>query len=120
MRRIYTHEVTGADAEIRIEAADDPGAGGAHHVYDIDLSHQPVATTRIYFQEGPVAEHGVNGITQEALLAIVIDRLRCFQAGKFACRENAIALTHIETGLLWLQQRTRERIARGVEGTSEK
>lgn len=35
---------------------------------------------------------------------------------KFPCRENAIATTHVETAILWLEKRTAERKARGVEG----
>lgn len=38
---------------------------------------------------------GTNGITQEAL-------------------------THLEDAMHWLQHRTRERVARGVEGTNQK
>jgi hypothetical protein len=56
-------------------------------------------------------------VTDEALLAIQIDRLRSFQSGKFACRENAIALTHLEEAMMWLNKRTENRLARGVEGT---
>ena len=78
------------------------------------------ACTDIHFQEGPINEHGVNGVTQEALLAVVIDRLRSFQFGEYSCRENAVALTKLEEGLMWLQKRTRDRLARGVEGTSAK
>lgn len=77
-------------------------------------------TRRISFQNGPIQEAGVNGISGEALLAIQIDRLRSFQAGQYACRENAIALTHLEDALMWLQKRTRDRLARGVEGTNAK
>lgn len=77
-------------------------------------------TTTISFQNGPIQEAGVNGISQEALVAIVIDRLRSFQAGPYACRENAVALTQFEQGLMWLQKRTRDRMARGVEGTNAK
>jgi hypothetical protein len=33
------------------------------------------------FQNGPIAEVGVNGVTHEVLLAIVADRLRSFQKG---------------------------------------
>jgi len=46
--------------------------------------------------------------------------LRSFQAGPYACRENALALTKIEEAMHWLNHRTAERQARGVEGTSEK
>ena len=54
--------------------------------------------------------------TALSLLAIVIDRLRAFQAGPFACRENALALTKIEEAQHWLLHRTRARMTRGVEG----
>jgi hypothetical protein len=43
-----------------------------------------------------------------------------FQSGEYACRENAIALTHIQDAMMWLQKRTRDRMARGVEGTNNK
>ncbi|PZA14208.1 hypothetical protein, partial [Parazoarcus communis] len=74
----------------------------------------------ILFQNGPINEAGVNGLTHEALLAIVADRLRSFQAGPFSCKANACALTHIEEAMHWLQQRTLERMRRGVEGTNQK
>jgi hypothetical protein len=71
-----------------------------------------------------LADHIVSGdqavqLEQEVLLAIVIDRLRSFQGSKFSCRENAIALTHCEEALMWLQRRTVARIKRGVEGTNQ-
>lgn len=74
----------------------------------------------INFQNGPIAESGVNGISNEALLAIVEDRLIGFQSGEYACRENAIALTKLQEAMMWLQKRTRDRVARGVEGTMQK
>jgi len=54
------------------------------------------------------------------LIAVVIDRLQGFQGGKFACRENALALTKLEEAVHWLHHRTAQRLARGVEGTHEK
>lgn len=56
-----------------------------------------------------------NGTTNEEVLRVLIDRLNSMQA-KFPCRENAIVMTHLETGLLWLEKRTADRKARGVEG----
>lgn len=61
-----------------------------------------VATIR--FQNGPIGENGVNGLSGEALLSIVEDRLVCFQAGGFSCRENAVALTKVQESLMWLQK----------------
>ena len=73
---------------------------------------------RLKFQQGPVAEHGINGITNEALLAIVIDRLEGAQEGPYKSRYNALAINKIEEAVLWLSRRTLDRQARGVEGTS--
>lgn len=56
-----------------------------------------------------------DGTTNEDVLRVLIDRMNSLQA-KFPCRENAIAITHFETGLLWLEARTASRKARGVEG----
>jgi len=135
MRELTDHIVSGDQAvQLKIEVTDEPGAGGANHRYEItgfDTKPNPSAKDRagymssysrelVLFQNGPIKEAGVNGITQEALLAIVIDRLRSFQAGPFACRENAISLTHCEEALMWLQRRTVARIKRGVEGTNVK
>lgn len=131
MRELTEHRVNPANDKLRIEVVDEPGAGGANHVYRIsgydtgtNPSDDPAYDDRgalvVLFQNGPIAEVGVNGVTQEALLAIVADRLRSFQAGPYACRENALALTKIEEAQHWLHHRTRARMARGVEGTHEK
>lgn len=103
---------------------DEIGEGGAHHEYIIAFSdnanveNDETPPAQIRFQKGPVKENGVNGCHQEDLLAIVIDRLRSFQSGPFACRENALALTKIEEAMHWLNHRTNERQMRGVEGTN--
>jgi hypothetical protein len=123
MRTLTDHVVPGdsANHQLRIEVHDEPGAGGANHEYMIAWDGADQADgCGISFQNGPIKENGVNGLTQEALLAIVIDRLRSFQAGPYACGENALALSHCEEALRQLQKRTRARIARGVEGKSEK
>jgi hypothetical protein len=56
-----------------------------------------------------------NGTTNEELLEVLLDRLNFLQS-KFPCRENALAITNIEQGLLWLNRRTQNRVKRGVEG----
>ena len=129
MRTVTDHKLNGLNDALNITVLDEPGQGGANHHYRIeghalDLNPScglnPVRPGDIIFQNGPIQEAGVNGLSGEALLAIVIDRLRSFQAGQYACRENACALTHLETSLMWLQKRTRDRMARGVEGTNAK
>lgn len=73
---------------------------------------------KIHFQQGPVKENGVNGIHNEDLLAIVIDRLRSFQMGPYLCMENHIALHCLELAMQELTARTDRRTEEGVEGTS--
>lgn len=127
MRQITTHKLNGLNDALNITADDTPGAGGAHHVYTIAYDNSrfgPDAqsmrqTNGVNFQKGSISEAGVNGISNEALLAILIDRMQCFQNGDYKCRENAIALTHLEDAMHWLQHRTRQRLARGVEGTAK-
>ncbi len=77
-------------------------------------------STPIHFQNGPVKEAGVNGLSNEALLAVVEDRLKGFQNGPLSCRENALALTKLQECLMWLHRRTQDRVARSVEGTLER
>lgn len=115
MRKITDHVVNPANDRIGIAVTDLPGAGGANHIYEITIDGRELVT--LAFQNGPIAEAGVNGITQEVLLAVVADRLRSFQAGPYACRENALALTKIEEAQHWLHSRTLARMRRGVEGT---
>ena len=119
MRKINDHKVNPANDRIDITVLDEPGAGGACHHYAVDVGGGENGCD-IKFQNGPIAEVGVNGVTQEVLLAIVADRLRSFQAGPYACRENALALTKVEEAQQWLHHRTLARMARGVEGTHEK
>jgi hypothetical protein len=116
MRRLTDHIVNPANDKIEIIAMDETGSGGAHHYYAVDVAGSENGLD-VKFQNGPIAEAGVNGVTHEALLAILIDRLRCFQSGPFACRENALALTKMEEAMFWLNSRTRARMQLGVEGT---
>jgi hypothetical protein len=121
MRQITSHKVNGLNDAIKIEVMDDPGPGGANHVYNIDLvggaPESGGQTTTIRFQNGGIQEVGFNGLSNEALLAVVEDRLKGFQSGNFSCRENALALTHLQEAMHWLHHRTHERMQRGVEGT---
>lgn len=126
-REITSHRVNPANDKLKIAVLDEPGSGGANHVYQVYLDETSGTDPKdgtvhvtLSFQNGPIAEAGVNGITQEVLLAILIDRLQSFQAGQFASRENALALTKLEEAQMWLLQRTRNRMARGVEGTHAK
>jgi hypothetical protein len=111
-----------------VSAVDEPGQGNANHRYEIvkkvfydaqnsgPEGRQPFLT--VNFQNGPIKEFGVNGVMNEDLIVIVIDRMRGFQSGDYACRQNELALTKLEEALMWMRDRTNEREQRGVEGTN--
>lgn len=96
------------------------------HKYELENHEHPidVPNQTLQFIEKKPAGDGfpegslitVNeGTTNEEVLRVLIDRMNSMQA-KFPCWENAIATTHFETGLLWLEKRTADRKVRGVEG----
>ena len=102
----------------------DMNAGAASHVYDflIECKDSEIRRVgRIQFQHGPRHDPGSKpGITEAALYTVLINRLRDFQAGPYACRENAIQLTKLEECLHWTKARADERARRGVLGRNAK
>jgi len=85
-------------------------------------------TLNIFKAEGPNQEVSfykmnndgsfVHGTTLEEMLRVSIERLKYLNE-RFSCRENALAITKMQEALMWLNERTRERQARGVEGKHE-
>lgn len=115
--------------------AGEKGVGGASHNYiivkagkarvneeDGSLVIEPDAIIEaLHFQEGARKDpNSLDGVTDQDLLEIVRDRLRGFSTGDMPTRETALALTHVETALLWLSKRIEDRIERNVLGTYEK
>lgn len=125
MRRITTHQTNVCNNAITIEAEDrDPETGRCssyrlhwlERVQSYAFSHPN--NMLVHFQNGPIDETGGNnGITIEVLLALAIDQLEGHQSAKYANNYNAAALELVKNALAVLEERTREREARGVEGT---
>ena len=122
MRRITNHEANSCNKQLEIVVLDERGPGGVCHEYKVSW-HNPhqdrIINIMIPFQSGPIKEFGINGLTHETLLAIVIDRLESLQCGPFACKENAMALADARGALQWLHKRTLDRYTRGVEGENK-
>ena len=128
MRELTGHKVNPANDRLAVRVLDEPGQGNACHHYLIE-GYDPTlnaaqalnvpGSTEIIFQNGPIAEdgNGVNGLTHEALLDILIDRMQGFQSGPYASQYNARALSALCEAQDHLQQRTKDRMARDVEGT---
>lgn len=114
MGRVRT--VQGGDVDRQIFSEGRKGPGGAYHQYAVGLTGKvPAIVAEITFADGKKL-----GCTNEDLLHIVVDRLECFQKGKFACRENEMARYHIQAAIAYLEERTADRKSRGVEGKHKK
>lgn len=115
MRTLTDHIIPG-DYGASIITCDDGDAsnGGCSHHYVV--SRRGVES-RLDFQHGPVGVTGVNGLQDTDLMVALIDRFRAFQAGPFACDANAVVLVSLQAALEANMQRTRDRVARQVEGT---
>lgn len=110
--RIHTDD-NGVAVNVISTLAD--GTPVAGHLYQVLMG--PKSLT-VEFQNGAVKEHGVNGLTNEALLAILIHRTQVLNE-RFPCRENSIAITKMQEALMWFDKRTADRKARGVEGLTQ-
>lgn len=113
-----------------VYSVDSAGAGGANHKYvicktgnvDWAIGNNDLGLlAEINLQNGARNTEGsVSGVIDTDLLEIVRHRLMCFQYGSFSSRENAVALTHIEEALMWLNRRVEDRIERNVLGKNQK
>jgi hypothetical protein len=108
MREIIDHKIDSVNEGLTVTAVDQPSEGGASRIYRIEgklASNASAELAEIAFTDGKSL-----GLTNESLLAIVEDRLRGFQNGPGACRENVVALTHLESAMRLLEHR-HKRIA---------
>ena len=74
-----------------------------------------VKSTLLDFQQGAIKEAGLNGITNESLLDVIIHRMNYLNK-RFPCIENENAIKCLNDALSHLNARTSQRISRGVEG----
>lgn len=106
MQQIYTDK----NGHVKVECTDEG------HYYDV------IAGRTIYhlkFQKGAEKEVGLNGVTSEALIAILINRTKTLNT-KFSCKQNGEAIESLEKALESLQARTKDRVDRKVEGKMKK
>jgi hypothetical protein len=82
-----------------------PGVPPGEHVLDI------------FFQQGLVRDEKPNGVGIEQVIGVAVARLEMHQKGDASCRENALAITHLQEALHWLDHRTAVREEQGVENT---
>jgi hypothetical protein len=82
------------------------------------ISENGLKSLSLDFQDGAIGEVGVNGVQWTELLTVSLAILNKLNKA-FPCRENSITVTKIEEAIMWQESRTKNRIARGVEGVSK-
>jgi len=82
----------------------------------VDCDRDGLAVARLQFQNGNPHTLGINGLTNEHLLAILYHRIGVLDA-KMPDQENKIAKHYVKSALTALERRTKARQARNVEGT---
>lgn len=73
---------------------------------------------KFQIQNGPIKENGVNGIQVTDMLGYVLEVYRALNRS-FPCRENSLTITKLEEAIHWQDARTKDRIARSVEGENK-
>lgn len=128
--RCTDHQLKGDELNERLvihcDKRDDKN-GNTSHLYQVGFYETPEefengqVVAEIRFQHGARGEPGSQvGVTDAALVSVLLDRYRGFQSGKgSACRENAVVITKLEEALMWMQKRTQDRMRRGVLGKNQ-
>lgn len=116
------HDSFPLNASILVAAVDDPRFGASHRY---EFSGKPMAGNEgvlssigfLQFQKGPRGEIGsTHGVTEAAVLAVLIDRVEDFQKTEYRCEENAHIVRHLREALDWTKRRAVNRAKRGVLG----
>lgn len=92
---------------------------GALAIYDPAQREVRKEFVSVKWQEGVIPVCGVNGAFIEDVLEIARDRIASLNQGDFRCRENSLAVTHIEEAMNWLVRRRLNRLDEGVQGTMQ-
>lgn len=101
---------------------------GRHNVTDDGTPAGGVTTgvgIHIAWQNGPLREQGSdepaepNGAFVEGVIEAALDRMEFYQSTRFACHENDEIAGNLRAALVWCKARTANRLAQGVEGTSQ-
>jgi len=75
------------------------------HKFEIRRVVDDKLLSEIKFHSGSFSPNELNGVLNEDLLVILINRIESFQKSKMKCRENENALQHLYEALFWLYQR---------------
>jgi len=98
---------------LTVEAVGPRNKGGSPTRYEILTPDKEEVVLTLDFQSQPTHE-GWNGVTNEALLAVLIDRMEGFVEGPFSCDENEDILGGLVVAQDAAKRRFEDRVERGV------
>jgi len=117
VRELNGHSVKGEAIQLRVLALDNPDDSGASHQFRFERDDGSQVGA-INFHTGVIEPHAgldVNGVTMEALIVVMIDRLKGFQKGENPHKQNDFARKRLEEALKALQGRTEELLEKSKE-----
>lgn len=119
MRRLTTIAVPGSPSPLTVAACDNPGHGDPNLRYDISglntvynsAANAPggypaqFTNVQLIFHDDYNGGLIPNGVTENAVIATLIDHLHGKQGGPRVCQENAVALEYLAAAMQLLTQR---------------
>lgn len=109
MKHLTTHHTNALNKQLRLARYE------SGNFYAVDWPGAESSPVLLKFHTGN--PDFPKGISNEVLLAILIDRFETHQASETTCTENEEAHRHLALALQWLGNRTDRRQREGVEGT---
>jgi hypothetical protein len=109
-REITGHEVKGEPITIRVVALDLPDDSGASHHYRYERE-DGAQLADLQFHVGEIdvfSGMDMNGVTMEALIVTMIDRIKGFQSGLGKHKQYEFARKRLEEALAALKVKTEE------------
>ena len=85
------------------------------NTYQLQPFQPTGALQEVVFYEKNEDGSEISGTTLEEMLSVSIARLQDLNS-RFGCRENSVAITKMQEALMWLEERTKDRVKTGVEG----
>ena len=98
-----------------MENSNQPSQVEIKNVYDLASFVNPEILQKVTFVKMLPDGTYEDGTTLEEMIRVCVERLQQLN-GLFPCRENSIVITKLQEAKMWLDARTADRKARGVEG----
>lgn len=90
----------------------------AHFIIDHGKDKKSSYVGELWFQSGPIKEHGVNGVQIRDVIDMLVNRLKDLDS-KYPSKHNQETIKYLLLAQLEQDKRTHDREKRGVEGENK-